>query len=77
MLAGNSVHVDRTFIKKYMPLLDEFVHYRILDVTSIKIMMSTYAPNVVYHKKGSHRALDDIEESINEYLTYTNHLFKD
>ena len=64
VIAGNSVHTDRMFIKKYMPRLDEFLHYRILDVSSVKIMVNTFDPTVVYQKKNSHRALDDIRESI-------------
>jgi oligoribonuclease len=68
-LAGNSVHFDRTFIKVYWPKFDKLLHYRILDVSSWKIIMNIKY-NVDFMKKNTHRALDDIRESINELKFY-------
>lgn len=69
VLAGNSIHNDRLFIQKWWPAFNKQLHYRMLDVTSFKIlMMSKY--NVVYEKSNSHRALDDIRASINELRHY-------
>ena len=68
-LAGNSVHFDRTFMKPYWPKLDKMLHYRILDVSSWKIIMNTKF-GVEFPKKSTHRALDDIRESIAELKFY-------
>ena len=69
ILAGNSVHADRAFIIRYMPKLEQRLHYRMLDVSSFKVVFQNK-----YHKlfkKGeSHRALDDIKESIAELKFY-------
>jgi oligoribonuclease len=72
-LAGNSVATDRTFIARYMPLLDAYLHYRIVDVSSIKELCRRWYPRVYYAQpaKGlSHRALADITESIRELAYY-------
>lgn len=58
-----------------MPKLNAFLHYRILDVTSLKIVMGVYRPEWQFAKKGSHRALDDIKESIGELKFYVGKLF--
>lgn len=68
-LAGNSVHFDRTFIKQYWPKLDKLLHYRIMDVSSWKIIMNNKY-NIEFPKKNTHRALDDIYESIAELKFY-------
>ena len=69
VLAGNSIHNDRVFIKKYWPEVDELLHYRMLDVTSFKILMQTkYGIN--FSKKEVHRAFDDIQASIAELQYY-------
>lgn len=69
VLAGNSIGQDRLFINKYWKDLAKLLHYRMLDVTSWKIVMKNkFGKN--YDKKGSHRALDDIHESINELKHY-------
>lgn len=68
-LAGNSVHFDKTFIKEYWPRFNELLHYRVLDVSSWKIIMNTRY-NIEYSKKNTHRALDDILESIAELKFY-------
>lgn len=74
-LAGNSIWQDRRFIRKYMPRLDAYLHYRMLDVSSLKIVVDYWRPKVVYQKKESHRALDDIKESIEELKLYKDHIF--
>jgi len=61
---GNSIHMDKLFLFHHMKKLNEFLHYRILDVSSIKIVVNNKLPNIFYKKQGSHRALDDIKESI-------------
>lgn len=69
VLAGNSIHNDRAFIKQWMPALDLKLHYRMLDVSSWKIVMQgKYGVN--YEKKEVHRAFDDIQASIAELQNY-------
>jgi oligoribonuclease len=69
ILSGNSIAQDRLFIRRYMPMTEETLHYRMLDVTSYKVIF-----NELYHlkfkKKDGHRALDDIRESIAELKYY-------
>ncbi|PIE91119.1 MAG: oligoribonuclease [Acidobacteria bacterium] len=69
VLAGNSIHQDRKFIDKYMPDLSKKLHYRMLDVSSFKIIFK-HKFNQGFAKKETHRALDDIEESILELRHY-------
>lgn len=72
VLAGNSIAQDRLFITKYFQKLDSALHYRMLDVSSWKVIFNAKY-NLKYEKKNSHRALDDIRESIDElkfYLSY-------
>ncbi|MDO4929031.1 MAG: oligoribonuclease [Corynebacterium sp.] len=74
-LAGNSISCDRSFIHAYMPRLDEALHYRMIDVSTVKELSRRWAPRVYYHQpeKGlQHRALADIVESIRE-LDYYRH----
>jgi oligoribonuclease len=72
LLAGNSIHMDRQFIRTYWPKLEARLHYRMLDVSAWKVlMMGKY--DVVFTKQEAHRALSDIKESIAElqyYLRY-------
>jgi len=75
VLAGNSIGQDRLFINKYWPELAQKLHYRMLDVTSLKLIMK-HKFNLEYSKQGSHRALDDIQESINELKYYLEMCFK-
>ncbi|MCA9308275.1 oligoribonuclease [candidate division WWE3 bacterium] len=76
-LCGNSVYMDRLFIINYMPLLDSYLHYRLLDVSSIKILAhSWYSELPKFEKKETHRAMDDIRESIEELKYYRSHIFK-
>ncbi len=67
-LAGNSVHQDRKFITKTWPQVDQLLNYRLLDVSSWKIIFEHH--NIKFAKKECHRALDDIEESIAELQYY-------
>jgi oligoribonuclease len=72
ILAGNSVYNDKGFIKQYWPKVEKLLHYRMLDVSSFKILMrSKYG--VEYDKKETHRALDDINESIAELKFYIDY----
>ncbi|MFZ4405034.1 MAG: oligoribonuclease [Pseudobdellovibrionaceae bacterium] len=69
ILAGNSITQDRLFIDKYFQEFSGLLHYRMLDVSSWKIIMANKF-NYKFHKSNQHRALDDIRESINELKTY-------
>tara|TARA_Y100001949_G_C15970880_1_gene323802 strand:+ start:1267 stop:1827 length:561 start_codon:yes stop_codon:yes gene_type:complete len=71
-LCGNSIHQDRRFLVKYMPELEAFFHYRNLDVSTLKELAKRWNPEVVstFTKAGSHQALDDIRESIDELKHY-------
>jgi oligoribonuclease len=77
-LCGNSICQDRRFLYRYMPKISNFLHYRNVDVTSIKELAQRWNPNIVagFEKKGSHKALDDIIESINELKYYRQHFMK-
>lgn len=78
VLAGNSIHQDRRFINRYMPALDKRLHYRMVDVSTIKELARRWYPQLVAkipQKKETHRALDDIRESIDELRFYKQHLF--
>lgn len=78
-LAGNSVHNDRMFLRRYMPRLEAFLHYRIVDVSTVKELVRRWYPQVFAQrpaKKGSHRALDDILESIEELRYYRRCAFR-
>lgn len=73
ILAGNSIATDRSFIREYMPALDARLHYRMIDVSSLKVLALKWMPTVYSHqpKKGlAHRALADIVESIKELDYY-------
>ena len=77
-LAGNSIATDRAFITKYMPALDAHLHYRMVDVSSIKELCRRWYPRVFFAKpdKGlAHRALADIQESLRELEYYRRTAF--
>ncbi len=77
-LAGNSVSVDRTFIAAYLPGLSAYLHYRTIDVSSIKELARRWYPKVYFSapkKSGNHRALGDIRDSIDELDYYRSHIF--
>lgn len=69
VLAGNSIHNDRNFIRAYWPEVENLLHYRMLDVSSYKILMQAKY-GVVFEKKEIHRAFDDIQASIAELQNY-------
>jgi oligoribonuclease len=78
VLAGNSIHQDRRFIRRYMPRLDARLHYRMVDVSTIKELARRWYPAIVAKsplKKDTHRALDDIRDSIDELRFYRTSLF--
>lgn len=75
-LCGNSVWQDRRFLVKYMPSLDEFLHYRNIDVSSIKELVKRWYPALPpFRKQKSHLALMDIRESIAELQYYRDRVF--
>ncbi|WP_271273294.1 oligoribonuclease [Aliamphritea hakodatensis] len=76
-ICGNSIGQDRRFLVKYMPELESYFHYRNLDVSSIKELARRWRPEVLngFEKKGSHLAMDDIKDSINELKHYREHFF--
>lgn len=76
-LCGNSIYQDRRFIVRYMPKIDEFLHYRLVDVSSIKELSRRWYPDLKPPpKRETHRALDDIRESIEELRFYRAQLFR-
>ena len=77
-LAGNTIGTDRTFLAKYMPRVDSHLHYRSIDVSSIKELSRRWFPRVYFNapaKGGGHRALADIRESIRELDYYRSAVF--
>ncbi|KAJ7305042.1 hypothetical protein JRQ81_010831 [Phrynocephalus forsythii] len=78
-LAGNSVHADKKFLDKHMPQFTNHLHYRIVDVSTIKELCRRWYPEdyeFAPKKAASHRALDDIRESIKELQFYRSRIFK-
>jgi oligoribonuclease len=77
LLCGNSVWKDRAFLERYMPAVIEFLHYRIVDVSTVKELVRRWYPAVLHapKKKEVHRALDDIRESIEELKWYRSKVF--
>ena len=76
-LCGNSVWNDRRFLEKEMPKVAEFLHYRMIDVSTIKELARRWFPEVgKYDKKASHLALDDILESVEELTFFRDKVFK-
>lgn len=77
-LAGNTIGTDRAFLAKYMPQIDEWLHYRNVDVSSVKELSRRWYPRVFFQapeKHGGHRALADILESIRELQYYRDAVF--
>jgi oligoribonuclease len=78
VLAGNSIHQDRRFIRRYMPALEKRLHYRMVDVSTIKELARRWYPQIIARqpsKRDTHRALDDIRESIEELRFYRGQVF--
>jgi len=75
-LCGNSVWQDRRFLIKYMPRLETFLHYRNIDVSSVKELVKNWYPSLPpFKKQKSHLAMSDIEESIKELAYYREKVF--
>ena len=76
-LCGNSIWVDRKFLRKEMPRLESFLNYRMIDVSTIKELMKRWYPDIeLPKKKKTHLALDDIRESVIELQWYRDNIFK-
>jgi oligoribonuclease len=78
-LCGNSIGTDRRFLAKYLPELEDHLHYRSVDVSTIKELARRWYPGVMKgrpDKDGRHRALDDIRDSVAELRYYREHVFK-
>ncbi|MFA6038577.1 MAG: oligoribonuclease [Legionellales bacterium] len=76
-MCGNTICTDRQFLKKYMPQLEAYFHYRHIDVSTLKELAKRWAKNMVFEKKdNNHRALDDIRESLAELKYYRSELLK-
>ena len=77
-MCGNTIHQDRRFMARWMPQLEQYFHYRNVDVSTLKELARRWKPEVVKGvvKKGAHQALDDIQESIEEMKYYREHFIK-
>ncbi len=76
-LCGNSIWQDRSFLRRYMPKVNEYLHYRIIDVSSFKeIIRRQHGEKALLKKKQTHRSLDDITESIAEMRYYLKRFLK-
>jgi oligoribonuclease len=79
-LCGNSIGTDRRFLAAHMPEIEDYLHYRSIDVSTLKELALRWAPAVLERapkKESTHRALDDIRESVDELRWYRTHLFRD
>jgi oligoribonuclease len=78
-LGGNSIGTDRRFLAKHLPEIEEWLHYRSIDVSTIKELARRWYPDVLKARvetEGRHRALDDIQASIDELRYYREHVFR-
>ena len=80
-LCGNSIRTDRSFLEKYMPEIEHWLHYRCVDVSTVKELVKRWYPNIAYGREIStgqnHRAMDDIRDSIEEMRYYRSLIFRD
>lgn len=79
-LAGNSIGTDRRFLNKYMPDIENWLHYRCVDVSSVKELVKRWYPGMEHArpgKQGTHRAMDDVRESVNELRFYREKAFRE
>jgi oligoribonuclease len=77
-LCGNSIGMDRRFLDAYLPDIENWLHYRSIDVSSVKELVRRWYPQLTNgrpYKAGTHRALDDIRESVSELRFYREHVF--
>lgn len=74
-MCGNTIYQDRKFLSKWMPKLEQYFHYRNLDVSTIKILAKHWRPGIMkgFKKKSKHIALEDIRDSIAELCYYRDH----
>ncbi len=77
-MCGNSICQDRRFLARCMPELEEFFHYRNLDVSTLKELAVRWAPDIAkgVEKQSKHLALDDVKDSINEMIHYREHFLR-
>lgn len=78
-LCGNSIGTDRRFLSRWLPEIDQFLHYRSIDVSTVKELARRWYPEAAAaqpRKVGAHRALDDIQESIEELRFYREKIFR-
>jgi len=78
-MCGNSIGVDRRFLGRYLPELDNYLHYRSIDVSSFKELCKRWYPDVYRKRPGkaeTHRALADIRESVAELVFYREHMLR-
>ena len=78
-LCGNSIGTDRRFLARWLPEIDDYLHYRSVDVSTLKELARRWYPELLAaapRKSGSHRALDDIKESVAELRYYKTTMFK-
>ena len=77
-LCGNTVHQDRRFMARYMPAFDAYLHYRIIDVSTLKELAKRWRPDVLQGiaKEGRHEALADVYESVEELRHYRRHFLR-
>ena len=79
-LAGNSIGTDRRFLAAQLPEIEEYLHYRSVDVSTVKELARRWYPQAMKDaptKAGGHRAMDDIRESVAELTYYRSHIFRD
>lgn len=78
VLAGNSIYVDRRFLQRYMPTFEGYLHYRQIDVSSVKLLSQAWysSKGKAPKKPSSHTALEDIKDSIEELSFYKEHIFR-
>jgi oligoribonuclease len=78
ILAGNSIHTDRAFLHQYMPGFDRYLHYRMVDVSSVKLITRAWFPNAPGRSKvdAAHTVLSDLRASIGELAFYQQTFFK-
>ncbi len=78
-LCGNSIGTDRRFLAAYLPEIEEYLHYRSVDVSTVKELCKRWKPDLVDAapaKQEAHRAMDDIQESVRELAYYREHFFR-
>lgn len=78
LLAGSSIHTDRLFLRRHMPMFDRYLHYRMVDVSSLKLLTRAWFPGGPEFRKSAqeHTALADIRASLGELAFYKEHFFR-